>query len=208
MLYDLSPPIDDRLAVWPGDEPPRREIKCHLKDGASVTLSAFHTTVHAGSHADGPNHYGLDAPGIDSRPLEHFIGPAQVITVDAVRGTRYGPDALRPRGIDIKAPRILFKTGTYTDHTNFQRDFAALQPELVDWLKARGVTTVGVDTPSVDLFDSKKLEAHNAFLRNDLTIIEGLILKDVPDGMYELIALPLKLVGYDGSPVRAILRTI
>jgi hypothetical protein len=76
----------------------------------------------------------------------------------------------------------------------------------IAWLKERGVTTVGVDTPSVDLFDSKKLEAHNAFLRHDISIIEGLVLKDVADGMYELIALPLKLVGYDGSPVRAVLR--
>lgn len=206
MLIDITPPIDERLAVWPGDEPPRREIKCHLKDGASVTLSAFHTTVHAGAHVDGPNHYGVDAPGIDQRPLEHYVGPCQVISVAAIRGTRYGPNDLRPVGVRIEAQRILFKTGTYTDYTNFQRDFAALQPELVDWLKERGVTTVGVDTPSVDLFDSKKLEAHNAFLRNDISIIEGLMLKDVPDGMYELIALPLKLVGYDGSPVRAVLR--
>lgn len=207
-LYDLSPPIDDRLAVWPGDEPPRREIKCHLKDGASVTLSAYHASVHAGSHADGPNHYGLNAGGIDTRPLEHFIGACQVITVEAERGKRYGPDRLRPVGVQIKAPRVLLRTNTYTDYANFQRDFAALEPALVDWFKDRGVTTVGVDTASVDLFDSKKLEAHNAFLRNDITIIEGLILKDVPDGMYELMALPLKLVGYDGSPVRAVLREI
>ena len=132
----------------------------------------------------------------------------QVITVEAERGTRYGPDRLRPVGVQIKAPRVLLRTNTYTDYANFQRDFAALEPALVDWFKERGVTTVGVDTASVDLFDSKKLEAHDAFLRNDITIIEGLILKDVPDGMYNLIALPLKLVGYDGSPVRAVLRSL
>jgi arylformamidase len=85
-------------------------------------------------------------------------------------------------------------------------DFAALSPELVDALDRRRVRLIGIDTPSVDLFDSKDLPAHHACLRCDMAILEGLVLRDVPEGEYELIALPLKLLGFDASPVRAVLR--
>jgi arylformamidase len=105
-------------------------------------------------------------------------------------------------------PRVLFATGTFPDPENWNRDFAALSVELVDFLHDRGVITVGIDTPSVDLFESKDLPAHKAILRCDMSILEGFVLKDVPEGIYELIALPLRLVGFDASPVRAILRTV
>jgi arylformamidase len=203
MLYDITPPIDDRLAVWPGDEPPRREVKCHLKDGATVTLSTLHTTVHTGAHADGANHYGLGAPSIDEMPLERYIGPCQVVTAKAERGRRVRPSDLARL---VTEKRVLIRTGTYPDRTNFNRDFAGLEPELVESLAARGVFLVGVDTPSVDMSDSKDLPAHKVFLKHGMSILEGLALKDVPDGVFELIALPLPLVGFDASPVRAVLR--
>jgi arylformamidase len=105
-------------------------------------------------------------------------------------------------------PRVLFATGTYPDPQNWNGDFAAFSVELIDFLHQRGVITVGIDTPSVDLFESKDLPAHQPILRHDMAILEGLVLKDVPDGTYELIALPLPLVGFDASPVRAVLRTM
>ena len=98
------------------------------------------------------------------------------------------------------------RTQTYSDANNFTTDFAALSPELVDALADRGVITIGVDAPSVDLFTDKQLIAHNAILRRGLAILEGLVLRDVAAGEYELIAAPLKLMGFDGSPVRAMLR--
>ena len=205
MLIDITPPMDENLAVWPGDPKPQREVRCHLKDGAPVTVSVLHTQVHCGAHADAPNHYGLDAPGIDERPIETYVGPCQVIAVDVERGVRIGVDDIKD---EIRAPRILFKTGTYPDQQNFNEDFAALDPALVDWLHEQGVILVGMDTPSVDTFDSKDLAAHLRFLANDMAILEVLVLKDVDPGMYELIALPLKLVGYDASPIRAVLRTL
>ena len=110
------------------------------------------------------------------------------------------------RPIDL-TPRVLFATGTYPNPQNWNTDFAALSVELIDFLHDRGVITVGIDTPSVDLFDSKDLPAHKAMLRHDMAILEGLVLNDVPEGTYELIALPLPLVGFDASPVRAVLRT-
>jgi arylformamidase len=205
MLYDITPLVDEALAVWPGDEPPRREIKCHIKDGAVVTLSAIHSTVHSGAHADGPNHYGLDAPSIDQMPLEHYIGPCQVVSMNVPRGTRATPACLAAH---ITQTRVLLRSGNYPDRTRFNTDFSALSPELIDALAACGVITIGVDTPSVDLCESKDLIAHKTILRHGIAILEGLDLSRVSDGVYELIAPPLKLAGYDGSPVRAVLRTL
>ena len=122
-----------------------------------------------------------------------------------LRGSRIGVDAVSE---PPQAPRVLFSTGTFPDPTQFNEDYAALDPALIEWLAGHGVKLVGIDTPSVDLFDSKDLPTHHAVLRHDMAILEGLILEDVPPGVYELIALPLKLVGFDGSPVRAVLRTL
>jgi len=204
MIFDLSPPISPALAVWPGDTAPSREVLCDMAEGANITLSSLHSTVHAGAHADGPNHYGANAPAIDQRSLEYYLGPAQVIRVDAAPNSRIGIEALPE---SVAAPRILIATGTYPDPTSFREDFAALEPALVDHLHERSVFLIGIDTPSVDLFSSKDLPAHARFLANDMAILEGLVLDAVPEGVYELIALPLRLAGFDGSPVRAILRT-
>ncbi|MDZ4753885.1 MAG: kynurenine formamidase, partial [Phycisphaerae bacterium] len=108
----------------------------------------------------------------------------------------------------IDAQRVLVVTDTYPDAMHWTEDFAALDPALVDALADCGVITIGIDTPSVDLFSSKDLPAHKRFLARDVAILEGLRLAHVPDGHYELIALPLPLVGFDASPVRAVLRTL
>ena len=105
MIYDITPPIDASLAVWPGDTPPSREVICDLHDGASVTLSTLHATVHLGAHADGPNHYGADAPAIDERSLDYYLGPCEVIRADARRGSRIGVDSVPE---SPEAPRVLF----------------------------------------------------------------------------------------------------
>ncbi len=204
MIFDISPPISDKLKVWPGDTPPAREVLCDLHQGSNITLSTLRATVHLGAHADAPSHYGAGAAAIHDRPLDYYLGPCEVIRVAAARGTRITADLL-PR--PIRAERVLLATGTYPDPENFNEDFAALAPELVEYLHRMGVKLVGIDTPSVDLFASKDLPSHLTFLRYDMAILEGLVLKDVPEGTYELIALPLKLVGFDASPVRAILRS-
>lgn len=204
MIYDITPPITESLKVWPGDTPPSRQVLCDIAQGANITLSTFHSTVHLGAHADGPNHYGLGAPAIDRRKLDYYLGPCQVVRVDAKRSTRVTREMIQA---DIVAPRVLIATGTYPDPTRFNEDFAALDPALIDSLHQRGVMLVGIDTPSVDLFDSKDLPAHKMFLRHDMAILEGIVLSNVPVGAYELIALPLKLVGFDASPVRAVLRS-
>ncbi|MHC4903532.1 MAG: cyclase family protein [Planctomycetota bacterium] len=205
MIHDITPPITTALAVWPGDTPPGREVLLDMARGDNLTLSTLRATVHLGAHADAPRHYGRDAPSIEARPLERYLGPCRVVRVDAAPGTRIGVDQVPA---DLNTERLLISTGTYPDPESWNEGFAALEPDLVDALHERGVRLVGVDTPSVDLFTSKDLPAHKRFLARDMAILEGLVLKDVPEGVYELIALPLPLVGFDASPIRAILRTI
>jgi len=199
MIYDISPLIAADLKVFPGDTPPSREVLLDMARGDPLTLSTWKSTVHVGAHADAPSHYGQDGRTIDKQPLELYCGPCRVIHVDASLVT----PAMVP---DVDTERLLIATGSYPDPTNWTDDFTALSPELVDHLGRHGVRLVGVDTPSVDPADSKDLPAHHRFLANDIAIIEGLVLAEVPAGVYELIALPLKLAGFDASPVRAILR--
>jgi arylformamidase len=163
--------------------------------------------VHLGAHADGPNHYGLSAPDISRQKLEHYVGPCQVIEAQVKRGARVGVAGLAMPVAEVRHPRVLIKTGTFPDPEKWNTDFAALSVELVEALAARGVITIGIDTPSVDLQDSKDLPAHKAILKAGIAILEGLVLCDVAAGEYELMALPLRLEGFDASPVRAVLRS-
>jgi len=205
LLYDITPVVSAALAVWPGDTPPTREVLADLKRGDNITLSTLHATVHLGAHADAPSHYGKEAASIESRPIELYLGPCRVVRIPTDRGRRVPPSAVPG---DLACERVLIATASYPDPYVFSDDFAALDPATVDLLHERGVRLVGIDTPSVDLFSAKGLEAHGRFLAHDMAILEGLVLAHVPEGMYELIALPLKLDGFDASPVRAVLRTI
>ena len=135
--------------------------------------------------------------------MEYYIGECQVIRVNV---SKRGLVHIRHL-TGINAPRILFATDTFNYKRAFQTDFAALDPVLIEHLAEHGVMTVGIDTPSVDLFEAKTPDAHLMANRYNMSLLEGLDLKDVPDGIYELVALPLKLKGFDASPVRAILRT-
>lgn len=205
MIYDITPLVTATLAVWPGDTPPSREVLQDMARGDSLTLSTLRATVHLGAHADAPSHYGHPAPAIEARPLELYLGPCQVMRVRAERGRRV---RLEDLDSEIDAERVLLATGTFPDPARWNEDFAGLEPDLVDALHGLGVRLVGIDTPSVDLFHSKDLPAHHRFLAHDMAILEGLVLEGVPQGIYELIALPLKLAGFDASPVRAVLRTL
>jgi kynurenine 3-monooxygenase len=207
MMYDITPPMRTTTAAWPGDTPMTREVLLDQARGDSVTLSTVRLTTHLGAHADAPSHYGLGADGIGERRLEYYLGPCRLVDARVARAARVRPGDIVGDLADLDAPRLLIRTRTRPDPQTWNPDFAALSPELVDVLAARGVITIGVDTPSVDLFESKDLPAHKAFLRHDMAILEGLDLDAVPTGRYELIALPLRLDGMDASPVRALLRS-
>ena len=205
-FIDISPPIDSSIHVWPGDTPFMHSINLDINAGANITLSEIHTTVHVGAHADAPLHYVRDGMDIASRRLEFYIGRCVVLRVPVHRGERVVVEHLD--GKVLSAPRVLLRTGTFPDPRKWNNDFAYLSPALVEHLYQPGVMLVGIDTPSVDAFDSKVLEAHQVFARNDMAMLEGLMLDHVDEGEYELIAPPLPLVGADASPVRAVLRTL
>jgi len=201
-IIDISPLITADLAVWPGDVPFSRQINLSIEGGANIDLSSFQTTVHLGAHTDAPSHYQAGAPSIEARDLALYVGAAQVITVATPKGER-----IRPEHIDVQvvAPRVLFRTGSYPDPTHFNTDFCSLSPELIDTLAESGVRLVGIDTPSIDPADSKNLPSHAMVATHDMAILEGVVLDHVTDGVYTLVALPLRIEGADASPVRAIL---
>ena len=203
-LIDISPQVSERIAVWPGDVPFRREVSCSLEKGDNYALSAQHSTLHVGAHADAPSHYAEGAAGIDELALEVFVGPCTLLEVNPAAGE------IRPQhlGSEDLSPRVLFRTAARRDRTVFPAEFGYLTVELVDTLAERGVVLVGLDSPSVDAFDSEDLPVHHALHRRGIANLESLDLEGVPCGRYELIALPLRLAGRDASPVRAVLRDL
>ena len=203
-LIDISPILSAKVAVWPGDVPFQRKVAMDIAKGDNLTLSAMETTFHVGAHADAPNHYHRDGVDIAARELSPYLGPCQVIRVRVPRGERLGMEVLS--GVSIQAPRVLFSTGSFPNPDHFNEDFNSLSPELIGALAKSAVVLVGLDTPSVDPFSSKALESHQALYRNSMAVLEGLVLEHVKPGLYELIALPLKIQGADASPVRAVLR--
>ncbi len=205
MLIDISPLIDDSIRVWPGDTPFVHTVNRDMNTGANLTLSDIRTSVHVGAHADAPNHTVRDGPDIASRRLDYYIGRCVVLHIRVRRGERITPEHLG--GKVVSAPRVLLRTGTFPDPRAWNNDFASLSPALVDDFYQHGVMLIGIDTPSVDPFDSTALEAHQAFARNDMAVLEGLVLDHVEEGEYELIAPPLRIARADASPVRAVLRT-
>lgn len=205
MLYDLSPILRPETPVWPGDTPFSSRSTLALAQGDPVNLSALTTTPHLGSHVDAPLHTEPRGESFAELPLDPYLGPCRVLKVPAV-------PRLTPRhveGIDLQnPPRLLLKTESLADRRAFSERFTALSPELAHLLAERGLLLVGLDTPSVDPYDNADLAAHHALARGGVAILEGLVLDGVPEGVYELIALPLKLAGLDASPVRAVLRTL
>jgi arylformamidase len=200
-VWDISPLVWEKTAVFPGDTVFSRKILCEQKKGDGFDLSSINTTVHLGAHTDAPNHYDRNGVGIDQRPLEYYLGDAQVISVK--KKQRILVTDLE--GIEIKASRILFKTNSFPDPEKWNNDFTALSAELIDYLYKKNVCLVGIDTPSIDPAEDKSLESHHAVARNDMAILEGIVLTDIKDGVYQLIALPLKIKDADASPVRAVL---
>lgn len=201
-ILDISPLISPRLAVWPGDVPFSRHMALAMAKGANLDLSSVTTTLHLGAHADAPAHYAQNAPGMNEVQLKPYVGPCQVMRVSVKRGERMLVSHLKT---EITTPRVLFHTGTYPNPDFWNADFASLSPELIEHLHAQGVVLVGIDTPSVDPFESKALESHRALARTGMRNLEGLVLDEVPEGPYTLVALPLKIEGADASPVRAVL---
>lgn len=204
-LYDISRTVSPSIAVWPGDTCYQYTHNLSLSDGASVNLTSITISPHTGSHADAPYHYDAQGAHPAALDLHAYLGPAHVATITRQSGGIVPSDF---DGHDLTGlQRLLIHTwvSDVPDH-EWPEDFPYPTVELIDWLAAQGVVLLGLDSPSVDEFSSTTLPCHHRLHAHRILNLENLYLAGVPDGVYELIALPLKLTGVCGSPVRAVLR--
>jgi arylformamidase len=209
-LWDISPPLRAGTPVFPGDTPYEQRWVATIGPGCPVNVSSITLSPHTGAHADAPLHYEDDAAPIGTVSLEPYLGPCRVI--HAIGATPlvtldHLAHALPPRGGPLP-PRVLVRTYEHAPLDEFDPACAAFAPSTIQALADLGVRLVGIDTASVDPADSKTLDSHQVLRRRDLRVLENLVLDDVPEGDYELIALPLKLTTADASPVRAVLRSL
>ncbi len=202
-IWDISQTLRPGLPVWPGDTDFAFERTWTMEGGSPVNVGRMTMSTHSGTHADAPLHYGADADDIASLALDPYIG--ECLVVDA-RGVSGEVDVADLPDID-SADRVLFRTYDAFPHA-WCSDFLPIAAQTISWLAVQGVKLIGTDAPSVDPQDSKAIAAHKAVLKNDMRILEGLVLDDVPEGRYELIALPLKIAGGDAGLCRAILREL
>jgi arylformamidase len=204
-LWDISPPVHDRAPVFPGDTPYRQRWAATISPGCPVNVSEITLSPHIGAHADAPLHYDPAGATIGNVDLLPYLGQCRVIHAIAC-----GPLVEwrhLAHAIDGLPPRVLVRTYERAP-VDWDDALAAYAPDTIERLAAMGVKLIGIDTASIDPAASKTLESHQAIRRLDLRVLENLVLDDVPEGDYELIALPLKLVSADASPVRAILREL
>jgi arylformamidase len=196
---DISRPVRRTTPVWPGDRPfvlsQRRE--------PGFVLSSFETTCHIGTHVDAPLHLDTAAAAIETIPIGRCVGPADLVRIAGV-GRALTPADL-PGGWVPRSPRVLLRTDSSPLDQAIGPGFAGLSGELVHWLADRGVELGGIDTPSVDVFESQDLPAHHALLERGLTWIEGLWLAEAEPGRYFLAALPMLLEGAEAAPARAVI---
>lgn len=204
-IYDLSPLLHPAAPVWPGDIPFSLDRSLSATAGDAVTLASVTMSLHVGSHMDAPSHVCRDGATIDLIPLEAGLGPARVVSIGA-RDLIQPEDLLSCLGPAFP-PRLLLRLRPESPAPVFSPEFPALSAGSARLLAERAVRLVGVDTPSVDTFADDSLPAHCILAEAGIAILENLQLQNVPDGDYELIALPLRIQGGEASPVRAILRT-
>ena len=209
-IFDVSRPLANDLAPWPGDTRFHFELKWKMAEGATVNVGAVQMGMHNGTHADAPFHFAQGAETIDRMPLETYLGDALVVDLTKLFET----DRTRQIAIvDIepfsdaleRAPRLLLKTGVWKDSSVFPESIPVIAADVPEWLRARKVKLIGLDLPSVDPIEAKKLVNHHALAAAGIAIVESLDLSAVEGGNYHFSALPLRISGGDAGPVRAIL---
>ena len=206
-IWDISAPVHAATPVFPGDTAYSQQWCATITPSCPVNVSAITLSPHVGSHADAPLHYDQQGAAIGDVPLDAFIGPCRVIHALACGPLIQWADIAH--AVDAALPqRVLVRTYQRMPVDRWDAQLSAYAPETIDKLADLGVLLVGIDTASIDPAESKTLDSHQVIRRRNLRVLENLVLDDVPEGDYELIALPLKLTTADASPVRAILREL
>ena len=205
-LWDISPPVHPGSPVFPGDTPYQQQWAAQIAPGCPVNVSTLTLSPHVGAHADAPLHYDPAGDPIGAVSLVPYLGPCRDIHAIGTRPlVTFDDIAHRLEGLP---PRVLVRTYAHMPVDRWDGELAAFAPETIERLADLGVQLVGIDTASIDPADSKTLDSHQVIRRRGLRVLENLVLDEVPEGDYELIALPLKLATADASPVRAVLRSL
>ena len=205
LLWDISPPVQPGSPVFPGDAPYQQTWAATLAPGCPVNVATLSLSPHTGAHADAPLHYSADGDAVGALDLAPFLGPCRVIhAIGCGPLIEWQHIAHALAGLP---PRVLVRTYA-RQPTGWDAELAAFAPETVERLADAGVLLIGIDTASIDPAASKTLPSHQVIRRRGLRVLENLLLDAVPAGDYELIALPLKLMTADASPVRAVLRSL
>ncbi|HLR04087.1 MAG TPA: arylformamidase [Virgibacillus sp.] len=203
---DISQPLTNDMAHWPGDEPFTYSPTLTKEQSGSVNIGQMSASLHTGTHVDAPFHYDSNGQTIDQLDLERYIGTARVIDVSH-------NDTISVKTLDKLAwndcpERLLLYTSLPNNPKRFPDAYPVMEVDVAPFLREKGVRLLGIDAPSVDTVESKDLPIHHALYNQDINILENIMLDDVQPGDYELIALPLAIQGADGSPVRAVIRPI
>ncbi len=202
---DITQPFQNTIATWPGDTPFHFELAFTKEQTGSVNIGRFTTSTHTGTHADAPYHFDVNAPTIEQLDVNIYIGEALVIDLsDKTEICRGDLEEINFYGVS----RVLFKLHSIVDTQRFPNRVPVIHPEIAAFLHEKGIRLIGVDCPSVDALESKSLDTHHALYRHGIHIIENLMLEQVLPGLYDFIGIPLKIVGADGAPVRAVIRKI
>jgi arylformamidase len=202
-IFDISMALNAATPEWPGDVPFNYRLSVTQEQSGSVNIGELSTSTHMGTHIDAPFHYDSDGLKVEELPLDIYLTKAKVIDV---RGSQKVMAADLPN-IEEGVEAVLLHTAAWQDRKKFPSFWPEFDTAIAEWMAARGIRLLGVDVPSVDPQTSKELPMHKAMNRNGRFILEGIVLDDVPEGIYQLAALPLKITGADGSPVRAVLYT-
>ncbi len=205
--FDISVPLRTGMVHWPGDPEPNFERISDIQHGSEANVTFCRLSAHTGTHMDAPCHFLPGASGIDSFPIEAGIGPARVIALPP-NSQVIGRDELTGKGIQ-RGDRILLKTRNSAQrwgHLDFQPNYVALNASAAEFLVDVGVVLIGADYLSVGVFEGDGPQTHRSLLRAGIWILEGLDLSRTPEGNYDLVCLPLRIEGCDGSPARAVLR--
>lgn len=205
-IWDISQTLRPGLPVWPGDTAFERADKWTIGPDCPVKVSRLTMSTHSGAHADAPEHYDANGADIAAVDLDTYLGPCRLISCTATR-PHILPDEI-DGSLIAGETRVLIRTYDRFPKDRWDSDFRAVHADTINMLAAKGVRLIGIDSASLDPETSKAMDAHHAVQRHDMRILEGLVFDGVPDGRYELIALPLKIAQADAAPVRAVLREL
>jgi arylformamidase len=204
-LIDVSVPLDANLPTYPGNTPFSLEAIKRISRGDSSNVSTLHMSAHAGTHVDAPRHFFDEAPGTEVLPLEMLIGRARVIEITSRKGVTAEALAATDLSEDVRVLIKTYNSRLWGDPV-FHTDFIGVTESGAKHLVGHGVKVVGVDYLSVEEFKKPGAPAHHVLLGGGTIVIEGLNLRDVEPGVYEMFCLPLCIVGSDGAPARVVLR--